>query len=885
MDVAQGLEAFATSERGLASDEARRRLDQCGLNELRESARTSRAVIFLRQFSSPLVYILLVAMAVSALLREYIDAGVIASVLVLDAFIGFVQEARAERSAEALRRLTVTLARVLRDRYERRIDARELVPGDIVLLEAGDRVPADCRIIHETSLETDESLLTGESTPVGKDAVPLPEETPLAERRNMAYMGTVVTRGRARGLVVATGAQTELGRIAGSLREIGRAETPLQQRVAAFARIIGLAVVVAGALGVAGGAAAGESPGDIFVLFVALSVAAIPEGLPVVLTVTLAIGVNRMARRNVVIRRLPAVETLGSCTVIGSDKTGTLTQNRMTVERIVTTGGRYAVTGDAHSLSGSVTREDGTPADVARDEALSMTLLAGALCNDAGIAERGNEIETFGDPTEAALLVSAARAGLFKDDIDERYPRVAEVPFDPERRWAATVHQMPDAAYVFVKGAPETVLQMCTDAHGPALDRKALLAEAESLAAAGMRVLAMAYRRVGPAADGPALDHVRDLRFAGMQGMMDPPRPEAIDAVRTCQDAGIKVLMITGDHATTALAIARKLGIAGVSDRALVGVELDRMDDAELLRAVQEVPVYARVSPQHKHRIVEALRSLGHVVAVTGDGVNDAPALKAADIGVAMGKSGTDVAKEAADMVVVDDNFASIVAAVEEGRIAFDNVRKVTFFLIATGAGTVLAVLASVVLGYDIPFVPAQLLWLNLVTNGVQDVALAFEPGERGVLRRKPRRRDEGIISPLLWERTAIVGTVLAAGTMLLYAMEAESGAGTEHARTVALTALVLFQVFHIGNSRSEHVSAFAKSPLSNPLLFAGTAIAVAVHVAALYLPPTQYVLRVEPLGAETWARIILVALSVVVAVELHKLWRGGYARYTGRAA
>jgi Ca2+-transporting ATPase len=695
-------------------------------------------------------------------------------------------------------------------------------------------------------------------------------------------MGSVVTRGRARCVVVATGASTQLGSIAGTVQRITRVETPIQRRVAQFARIIGIAVLATGTLGVVAGLVAGEPIEDLLLLVVALGVAAIPEGLPIVLTVTLAIGVNRMARRNVIIRRLPAVETLGSCTVIGSDKTGTLTQNRMIVQRIDVGEATYHVTGEGYSAEGEILRGD-RRADVEQEEGLKLTLLAGALCNDAGLVEVDGELEVHGDPTEIALLISAARAGLFKDELEERYPRKAEVPFDSDLRFAATVNEFHGSDLLFVKGAPEAVLAMCGGAFTGDLHRDRILESAERMAAKGLRVLSMAYRELDdPGAHEEAHAHVRDLRFLGLQGMMDPPRQEAKDAVHACQGSGIRVIMITGDHATTGLAIGRELGIAGAHDRALTGQELDEMDDARLAQAIREVSVYARVSPQHKHRIVLQLQRAGEVVAVTGDGVNDAPALKAADIGAAMGRSGTDVAKEAADLVVTDDNFASIVAAVEEGRIAFDNVRKATFFLIATAVGTVLAVLASVMFGFRLPLLPAQLLWLNLVTNGVQDVALAFEPGEKGILRRPPRPRREGIISALLWERTAIVGVVLAIGTLALFLMEIDAGSSTERARTVALTTMVLFQMFHVGNSRSEFLSAFVKSPISNPFLFIATATALAIHVAAMYLPPTQYVLRIEPLDLMTWARMIAVASSVIVVVEVHKLLRGGRKAYLG---
>jgi magnesium-transporting ATPase (P-type) len=889
LSAAQAMEVLASRDAGLSDEEAQERLRRYGPNELPEERGTSLAGVVLRQFTSPLIYILIVAAVAAALLGEFIDSAIIAAVLLFNALIGTFQEYRAERSMEALRKVASARAHTMRNGREHDLDARELVPGDIVIVEAGAKVPADCRILYAAALEADESLLTGESTTVEKHAEVIEAAEPGAgERANMLVMGSIVTRGRGRGLVVATGAATLLGQIAGSVRETGKAEAPILARMKRFAQYIALIVLVSSAVSFSLGLALGYDPDDLFLTLVALMVASIPEGLPIVMTVTLAIGVSRMARRNVIIRRLPAVETLGSTTVIGSDKTGTLTQNRMTVGRISAGGRDYRVSGGGYSLEGEIAL-DGQPASIEDDEALRLILLAGVLNNEAYIEEaEGNEDDEFevqGDPTEIALLVAAAKAGIWKEPASEEYPRWAEVPFNPEERYAATFTHHGDKELTFVKGAPEEVLAMCDRALGEeGLDRERVLEVAQEMAGDGLRVLGFAFReeerRERPAGHIP--DHRGGLTFLGLQAMIDPPRDEVKRAIQGCQEAGIRVLMITGDHAVTGLAIARELGIANEDDTAITGADLDGMDDEQLSEVVTKVPVYARVSPQHKLRVVLALQDRDEVVAVTGDGVNDGPALKAANIGVAMGRSGTDVAKEASDMVITDDNFVSIFAAVEEGRIVFDNVRKVTFFLIATGAAVILAVLASIVFDFDLPFLPAQLLWLNLVTNGVQDVFLAFEPGEKDVLKRKPRPHNEGIISPLLWERTAISGVVMAIGTVLLFLHEIDSGASLEEARTVALTTMVLFQVFHIGNSRSEHRSAFARSPLLNPLLLMGTAIALLVHAGSLHWGPTQNILRVEPLSLETWLTMALVASSIVVVNEVHKLIRGprGADRY-----
>lgn len=866
------LRRLATTPSGLTSAEAAERLARYGPNAIEEARRFSWTGVLLRQFASPLIYFLLIAAVVTILLQEFIDAGFILAVVVINGVIAFFQEYRAEESIEALRSLTVARAHVLRDGREEEIDAKHLVPGDLIFVESGSRVPADCRLLHVAALEVDESLLTGESTTVAKSLAALPPETMVADRANMLSMGTVVVRGRGRAVVVATGRSSQLGQIAGRVEELGHADVPLLRRMSSLARILAVAILTGSAVGFAGGVIAGESAHQLFLTLVALAVSAIPEGLPVVLTVTLAIGLNRMAKRNVIVRRLAAVETLGSCTVIGSDKTGTLTQNQMTVTAIHAGLKSYEVSGGGYDIEGVISRGE-QPVTVEAGSSLYLTLLAGALCNDASLLqEEDGSVRVSGDPTEIALLVAAAKAGIWKTEAEDKYERWAEIPFDPERRLAVTFHHQDGRYFVFVKGAPERVLDMCSDGLGPG--REAILASADEMAGKGLRVLAMAYHQSDERHSPDEFGTKPFLTFLGLQGMMDPPREEVPASIKGCQKAGIRVLMITGDHAATALAIARQLGIAGANDRSLSGADLDRLTQAELETAVREVAVFARVSPEHKLRIVQALQANGEVVAVTGDGVNDGPALRAANVGVAMGKSGTDVAKEASDVVVTDDNFASIVAGVEEGRVVFDNVRLVTFFLISSGVGEFIAVLASIFFGFELPFLPAQLLWLNLVTNGVQDVALAFEPGEKDVLDRRPRPLREGIISLLLWERTLLTGLVLALGTLFMFLSELDAGSSVEKARTVALTTMVLFQVLHVGNCRSETHSAFAKSPLKNPFLLIGTICALAIHIGALHFGPAQSVLRVEPLELETWVKMGAVALSVTVVNEVHKLAR-----------
>jgi Ca2+-transporting ATPase len=619
------------------------------------------------------------------------------------------------------------------------------------------------------------------------------------------------------------------------------------------------------------GLAWGRGAADMFLLAVAMAVSAIPESLPVVLTLTLAIGVRRMARRNAILRRLPAVETLGSTTVIGSDKTGTLTENRMTVAELWADGLTFV-------LPPGTERPDVEPP--LQHHPLYWTLLAGVLANEAEIYETATGFESRGEPTEVALLVAAERFGFEHEESRASWRTFAEIPFEPERRYSASIRVQDGRSCTFVKGAPERVVAMCRSMLAGdgerVLDAELVLAAAHAMASRGLRVLAMAYRESPRPPHGPQEAHEpEELCLVGLVGMMDPPRRGVREAIRGCQAAGIRVVMITGDHAETARAIGEQLGIVSPGAAVLAGHELASLDDDELRARVRDVGVFARATPEGKLRIVHALQHAGEIVAVTGDGVNDAPALKAAQIGVAMGKSGTDVAREAADMVLANDDFVSIYAAVEEGRIVFDNIRKVTFFLVSTGAAEIASILVSVALGWPVPFLPAQLIWLNLVTSGLLDIALAFEPGEKGVLQEPPRKTTEGILSPLLWERTALVGLVMGAGTLVAFHWELADSGSLARAQTVALTTMVFFQMFHVGNCRSERLSLLRKSPLSNLFLFVSTAASLGVHVAALYLAPTQFVLRVEPLLEwQTWARMIAIAATILVAIELHKLVR-----------
>jgi len=816
-------------------------------------------------------------------LRDFVDTGVILAVVTLNALIGFVQEIRARQAMRALARLSAPLAEVIRRGEPATVPSRDLVPGDVVALTSGTRVPADLRLIRVQDLQVDESALTGESAAVRKGTSPLESESLVpGDQTNLVFAGTIVTRGRGRGVVVRTGGGTELGQIAAAVHRIGETATPLQETMEQLARRVGAAVLVLPMVVAPLGLARAMAPGEIFLAAVALAVSAIPEGLPVVLTVTLAIGVSRMARRNAIIRSLPAVETLGSTTVIGSDKTGTLTENEMTVRAVWADGRIYRIGGAGYDLEGSVLRS-GHVVRVEDEEPLRRTLLAGLLANEAD-AHAVVEGDPRGDPTEIALHVAAAKGGFRPDDERRRHPELDILPFEPELRFMATLNGNDDRT-IHLKGAPEAVLARCdrqiTAAGEIPLDAEAVREAARTLAAEGLRVRAMAYRPVKSDTLEPGLLE-EGFVFAGLQGMEDPVRPEVVDAIRTTREAGIRVLMLTGDHVDTARAIGREIGLDPHGVGALEGHVLETLSDEELDGTLRDVDLYARVAPEHKLRIVRRLREHGEVVAVTGDGVNDAPALRQAHIGVAMGRSGTDVAREASDMVLSDDNFATITAAVQEGRVVFSNIRKVTFFLLSTAVGEILALLAAMALGWPLPFVAAQILWINLVTNGLQDVALAFEPGEPGLLRRPPRPKGEGIVTPRLLERLGAVGIVLAAGTLGTFWWTWSGTGDLELARTGAMTQMVVFQFFHVFNCRSLDRSILSIPPFSNPFLFLSFVAAALAHLAVVYTGPLQAIFRTRPLSFEMWGAIVLVGTAVIVGGEIDKWWSRRRARPLG---
>ncbi len=840
------------AERGLSSEAAAARLAQGGPNVLVEARRSSFAALLLRQFADFMILVLLAAAAISGFIGDARDTIAILVIVVLNAAIGAGQQYRAERAVEALRRMAAPDARVRRDGSLRTLPARDLVPGDVVVLEAGNVVPADVRLLDVSELQMDEASLTGESHPVDKSPAALEEdELPVGDRRNLAFRGTFVARGRAEGVVVATGMATELGRIAELLEREEGVRTPLQRRLDRFGRYLALAVLGICAVVFAAGLLQGQPPLLMFLTAVSLAVAAIPEALPAVVTVSLALGARKLSRHNALVRRLPAVETLGSVTTICADKTGTLTQNRMAVDVVVAAGERR----DALPEPGSGPHWD----------ALGRGL---ALSNDVSPLEE----EPTGDPTEIALYVAASDAGFDKRSLELESPRVAEIPFESERKLMSTLHRVGDGVVAWVKGAPEVLLPRCRDELGEGgtrdLDREACLERVQALAEAGHRVLALAWRRFD-ALPEPLEQAERELTLLGLVALIDPPRPEAAAAVADCRSAGIVPVMITGDHPGTARAIARRLGIAGSGDEVMTGVELARLSDEELERRVPDLRAYARVSPEQKIRIVKALQGRGEFVAMTGDGVNDAPALKRAGIGVAMGRKGTDVARAAADMVLLDDDFATIVRAVREGRRIFDNVRKFIKYTMSSNSGEIWTLFLAPFLGLPVPLLPIHILWINLVTDGLPGLALAAEPAEPGIMRRPPRPPDESVFAHGMWQHIVWVG--LFVGGLSIGSQAWSLARGAEYWQTVVFTVLTVSQLFHALAVRSERASLWSIGLGSNLPLLGAVLLTVGLQLAVIYIPFLNAVFDTRPLPLVDLGVCFALASLLLVAVEIEK--------------
>ncbi|MGE5478345.1 MAG: cation-translocating P-type ATPase [Bacteroidales bacterium] len=869
LSVAETCERLESDlDHGLSPEEAGRRLDRHGPNALPQKPPRAAWLLFLDQFKSLLTLVLLAAGVLAGAIGDTTDMVVIVVVVLFNSTLGFYQEYRAEKILDALKSMLAQQSRVRRDGAKQEVRAECLVCGDLVLLEAGDRVPADGRLVVAHGLEIDESLLTGESVAASKDTVPLAQaETALGDRTNQAFMNTVVTRGRGEMLVTATGPATEMGRIVGMLDTALEGGTPLQQRLDQLGRRLALVAGVVVAIILAMGLARGEPLAASVMTAVALAVAAIPEGLPAVVTVTLAIGMARMARKGAIVKRLAAVETLGSTTVIASDKTGTLTLNQMTARAGWAGGRRFRVEGEGYGTAGRLMPDD--PNGPLPD--MAPYLRAGALCNDARLCGGAADRQLVGDPTEGALRVLAEKAAAGAD-----WPRVAELPFDSARKLMLTVHRHGDRLILAAKGAPDALAEYLTALRLPegdrpldGDDRDRLRIEVERLGSRALRVLALAEAEVDETALADPLAAARKgLTLTALVGLMDPPRPSAKDAVTACGRAGIAVKMITGDHRVTAAAIGHALGLDG---EVVTGAELDRMDDATLAQRIDGIAVFARVAPEHKVRIVAALRTRGHVVAMTGDGVNDAAALKRAHMGIAMGRTGSDVTREAATMVLTDDDFSTVVQAVQEGRTIYDNIIKFVRFQLSTNVGALLAVFAAPLLGLPIPFHPIQILWVNIIMDGPPALALAFDPPRAGLMREHPRDRDEAILSRPRLVRLLAYGATMAAGTLGIFWWSLAQGADATHARSLAFTTFVLFQVFNVFNARVAAESALGRHTFHNGKLWLALGAVLALQALAVSWAPAQALFHTTPLSAREWLLAAAVASSVLVLDELRK--------------
>ncbi|MBO9513002.1 MAG: HAD-IC family P-type ATPase [Variovorax sp.] len=886
VDPAQGLDAA----------EAARRLATQGPNRLPTGKKRGPLARFLAQLNNVLIYVLLGAGFIKLMLSFWLDASIIFGVVILNTLLGFLQEGRAEKALDSIRNMLSSEARVLREGAVRLIPAEELVPGDVVLLESGDKVPADLRLVEVKNLRTEEAALTGESVPTDKTVAPVAAKATVGDRENMAFSGTMVVSGRASGIVVATGAETELGRINQMLAEVGTLETPLLRQIKKFGYTITAGIGVLSVLLFSWGHWLGHmSFVELFQAIVGIAVSVIPEGLPALITITLAIGVTRMARRNAIIRRLPAVETLGSVSRICSDKTGTLTLMEMMVTSIVTADASYAVTGNGYAPEGEVQDASGRRIE-APTQALTLVGRVSVLCNDAELVHAEGKWKVEGDPTEGALYPLAAKLGLDRAGEIAAAPRVDAIPFESEHKFMATLHRAADGDILLVKGAPEVILEHCdrqqTEAGPAPLDRAFFAAEGDRLAAQGERLLALAWLPDPAVAEGrfEAGNLPRHLVLLGLVGLMDPPRAEAIEAVRECHDGGIRVTMITGDHRITAAAIAGKLGI-GDGRTAVTGTEIEAMNDAELQDCVRDVDVFARASPEHKLRLVRAIQANRQIVAMTGDGVNDAPALKKADIGIAMGIKGTEVTKEAAGMILADDNFASISAAVKEGRTVYNNIEKAMLFALPTNVAQGAVIAIAIILGFTLPITAPQVLWVNMVTSVALGLTISFEPHEADVMRRPPRAVDRPIVTGFgLW-RILFVGAALVVYTLWAFFWMKSQGATDAMARTAAVNAITLGQVFYLFNSRYLIESSLSlRAHLENRYVWWGVAAVVVLQLLLTYAPPLQAVFNTEGLPLHVWGGLVAGAVLFFLVVEVEKLvvrsvpsFRGTVVRVSGK--
>ncbi|MBT4805001.1 calcium-translocating P-type ATPase, SERCA-type [Candidatus Woesearchaeota archaeon] len=854
LDEENALKVLKSTKKGLSNSEAEHRQQTYGLNELKTEHKVSPVKIFLEQFASPLIWILLFALVVSIFLNEITDAIVIAVIVVLNAVLGFMQEYRAEKAIEALKKMASPKAKVLRNGKEIKIESKYLVPGDIIVLETGDKVPADSRLIEIHTLQTQEAPLTGESQPITKVANKLAEKTALADRKNMVYAATIISQGRGRAVVTGTGMQTQVGKIATLIKEAHEKQTPLQKKLRQLGKYLTIAVIVVAVMIFFAGIFSGHAIETMFLTAIALAVAAIPEGLPAVITISLALGVQQMIKKNALVRKLPSVETLGSVNVICTDKTGTLTHNEMTVTKIYANDVEYEVTGSGYEPRGifAINKK------LANPELLHKLLKVGTLCNDAQFSGPKDKREVLGDPTEAALIVSAEKAGLTRKELNKKESRTDEIPFSSERKMMTTIH----GKVSYTKGAPDMLIEKCDriliKGKVQRLNRskiKEILKQNEDFAGEALRVLGFAYNENFRKKE----DAEKDMIFVGLQAMIDPPREEVKGSIKECQEAGIRVIMITGDQIATAKAIAKDLGITG---RAVKGEELEKIN---LIKEIDEIGIFARVNPEHKLNIVKALKEKGYVVAMTGDGVNDAPALKKADIGISMGIAGTDVAKEASDMILTDDNFTSIVSAVEEGRGIFDNIRKFVNYLLSSNLGEITAIFFAFVLSPFIfpgaalvlPLTAIQILWVNLVTDGLPAVALSLDPHAKGIMQRKPRPANESILSKSSWVDIVIFGTLIGVGTLVLFFLY--HGSGAAKAQTIAFTALVIFEIVRIRMIRSDYKLGI----FSNKWLVAAIFGSFLLQLVVIYTPLSN-VFGTVPLGLFDWGVIVFTGLILL---------------------
>ncbi|HSH07653.1 MAG TPA: cation-transporting P-type ATPase [Burkholderiales bacterium] len=870
------LRAVKSARGGLDADEVELRRARHGPNALPPPVRRSAWARFLLQFHNALLYVLIGAGLVTLALQHWVDSGVIFGVVIINAVVGFIQEGRAEQALDAIRSMLSPTAMVLRAGRKRSLPAADIVPGDVVMLTAGDKVPADLRLLEVHTLRVEEAALTGESEPVDKSVAPVAAEAVIGDRRSMAYSGTLVTYGQGVGVAVGTGAATEIGRISALLEGVEQITTPLLRKFEQFGRWLTLATLGLMALTFALGTLwRGYGPAETFMAAVAIAVAIIPEGLPPILTITLALGVRRMARRNAIVRRLPAVETLGAVTVICSDKTGTLTHNEMTVVHALSAEHSIEVEGSGYAPHGALL-ENGAQVDARADAAFLELARAALLCNDAVLVEFDGDWRLEGDPTEGALACFARKAGLDPESEHAAWPRLDEIPFESQYRFMATLHQAGDATRIYAKGAPERILEMCRReraAQGErVLDAALWRARMDAIAGQGLRVLALAAKDGEPGQRTLDFAHAQDgYCLLGMVGIIDPPREEAITAVESCREAGIRVKMITGDHAATARAVGERLGI-GEGRGVLTGIDLEQLSDDELMRRVPHVDVFARASPEHKLRLVRALQANGEIVAMTGDGVNDAPALKRADVGVAMGQKGTEAAKEAAEMVLADDNFASIEHAVEEGRTIYDNLRKALIFILPTNGGEASTLLVAILFGFTLPISPVQILWVNMITAVTLSLALAFEPNEVGVMRRRPRDPAAPMLDRLLIWRIAFVSLLLFGGITLLYLWELGRSGSVETARTVAVNTLVIGEITYLFNCRHLSQSTMSAEGLfGNRVALHMTLLLLAAQVAFTHLGSMQTLFHTQAMDALAWSAVFAFGVVKYLVIEAEK--------------